>query len=84
MDLYIFDYKIKKLQKGKKNKKLTNKENEARIAGRKKREEEGGRERERERERERMYGQMSPPCQFYNTGFIHFKPSLYNYHAEVI
>ena len=27
---------------------------------------------------------MSPPCQFYNTGFIHFKPSLYNYHAEVI
>ena len=27
---------------------------------------------------------MSPPCQFYNTGFLHFKPSLYNYHAEVI
>ena len=27
---------------------------------------------------------MSPPCQFYNIGFIHFKPSLYNYHTEVI
>ena len=27
---------------------------------------------------------MSPPCQFYNTGFIYSKPKLYNYHAEVI
>ena len=27
---------------------------------------------------------MSPPCQFYNTGFIYLKPKLYNYHDEVI
>ena len=24
---------------------------------------------------------MTPPCQFYNTGFIYSKPKLYNYHA---
>ena len=28
-------------------------------------------------------GQIGPPCQFYNTGFIYFKPKLYNYHNEM-